>query len=198
MKLICTGDSLVNGFPFSRRDSFPSIIARKTGIKVINIGMNGITADDTAAYLRNALKDQSVTPEDPEKDDDLDAVLISCGSNDFMMGISGCEDVLGQIKVMAAEAKAAGMSVYICAPPLTDPSKASIMWMPGVDYERVNDDLKQYRELLKEFADAAGDNVHFIDIQSAYTGLAKYSDGVHPTKEGYELIADTAIAAIGL
>ena len=229
MKIICAGDSLVNGFPFSRIDSFPSIIARKTGIEVTNIGMNGITADDTAAYLNRTLTEMGVADRSSSKTDDIimdnstsdiqgssipDAVLISCGSNDFMMGISTPEDVSRLINVMAAQAHAAGVSdVFVCAPPLTDPSKASVMWMPGVDYERVNRDLKEYRDLLEQFAINSNDHIdetptsknldsemhiakkhiHFVDVQSAYTRLAKYSDGVHPTKEGYQLIADTII-----
>ena len=265
MKILCAGDSLVNGFPFSRMDSFPSIIARKTGIEVTNIGMNGITADDTAAYLNRTLTEMGVADRSSSKTDDIimdnstsdiqgssipDAVLISCGSNDFMMGISTPEDVSRLINVMAAQAHAAGVSdVFVCAPPLTDPSKASVMWMPGVDYERVNRDLKEYRDLLEQFAINSNDHIdetptsknleneklnektnkklneklnekfnegivdnkeqddknldsemhiakkhiHFVDVQSAYTRLAKYSDGVHPTKEGYQLIADTII-----
>jgi lysophospholipase L1-like esterase len=56
MRLLCCGDSLVNGFPFPRANSFPSLIAEEMGIEVRNIGMNGITATDTAHFLSQELR----------------------------------------------------------------------------------------------------------------------------------------------
>ena len=95
---------------------------------------------------------------------------------------------------MAASAFGYGVcSFYVCAPPLTDPDKAQYMWMPGISYELINRQLEEYRQLLSELADG---NIHFIDIQTAYKSYAKYVDGVHPTAEGYELIADTVAESL--
>ena len=73
MKLLCVGDSLVNGYPYPRSISFPSAVARETGFDVVNMGMNGITADDTERVLDRALGSADAMP----GSDMPDAVLIS-------------------------------------------------------------------------------------------------------------------------
>lgn len=185
MKILCSGDSLVNGFPYPRSHSFPSVLARETGIDVTNIGMNGITAGDVSRMLISKLD------EDP-----FDAVLISCGSNDFMLGTAGPAQVCDIVSKMCDDAIGKGVSdIFVCAPPLTDPGQAQRMWMPGVSYESVNEQLEEYGQLLSELS-LGSSAVHFIDIQAAYRSFAKYADGVHPTKEGYALIANAVAYAI--
>lgn len=191
LKLICAGDSLVNGYPFPRSKSFPSVLARKTGFEIDNIGMNGITARDVSRVLDSKL---AICAQEKETGDNPDAVLISCGSNDFMLSTGDPAQVCGIISEMAASAFGYGVcSFYVCAPPLTDPDQAQYMWMPGISYELINRQLEEYRQLLSELADG---NIHFIDIQTAYKSYAKYVDGVHPTAEGYELIADTVAESL--
>ena len=196
MRLLCVGDSLVNGFPYPRSSSFPSVVAQKTGFDVVNMGMNGITADDTERVLDRALGSADAMP----GSDMPDAVLISCGSNDFMMGCAGPKDILRLVVRMASRAHKAGVSeVYVCAPPLTDPEKASRLWMPGVDYGKVNDMLAEYKSLIEEYSQGGGEalsSFRFIDIQSGYSGFGKYADGVHPTEEGYRLIGDIVASSL--
>ena len=180
MKLFCYGDSLVNGYPFPRNNSFPSILAKKTGADIQNHGMNGITAGDVFRVLEGDLADGT------------DAVLISCGSNDFMLGSMSPRQVTYTVSKMTDISSARGVKkIFICAPPLTDPAQAAIMWMPGISYEQVNRHLEEYRQLLeRSFDGPASEKMHFIDIQTDYKKYAKYIDGVHPTAEGYELIAE--------
>lgn len=101
---------------------------------------------------------------------------------------------------MASRAHKAGVSeVYVCAPPLTDPEKASRLWMPGVDYGKVNDMLAEYRSLIEEYSQGGAkalSSFRFIDIQSGYSGFGKYADGVHPTEEGYRLIGDIVASSL--
>lgn len=206
MKILCSGDSLVNGFPYARSHSFPSVLARETGIEVTNIGMNGITAGDVSRMLRSKLNEDS-----------FDAVLISCGSNDFMLGTAGPAQVCDIVSKMCDDAISKGVrDIYVCAPPLTDPEQAQRMWMPGVSYEFVNSQLEEYGQLLAKLSRDHGKTdssdktpasqtaissdtqtaVHFIDIQAAYRSFARYADGVHPTEEGYALIANAVAYAI--
>ena len=193
MKLLCCGDSLVNGFPFPRSFSFPSIIADETGIEVRNIGINGITAADAAYYFKTKIGNH--------RSSYFDAVLISCGSNDFMLGMSGPGDVCSDVETMCALSAECGIrQIYICSPPLTNPEQASGFWMPGVPYEKVNEDLKTYAGLLKNlvsgFRHAPNADITFIDIQKAYQDYGRYHDGVHPTKAGYRFIAETIISKL--
>lgn len=198
LKITCAGDSLVNGYPFPRIKSFPSVLTRKTGLETDNIGMNGITARDVSRVLDSKL---AVCAQEKESGAVPDAVLISCGSNDFMLGTAGPAQVCDIVSEMAASAFGYGVhSVYVCAPPLTDPDQAQYMWMPGISYELINRQLEEYRQLLSDLSASArpdsDGNIHFIDIQTAYRTYAKYVDGVHPTAEGYELIADAVAAAL--
>ena len=49
-KLVAIGNSITNGFPFRRSQSFPSILRELTGYEVINKGNNGETTEQV--FLR--------------------------------------------------------------------------------------------------------------------------------------------------
>ncbi|NCA78125.1 MAG: GDSL family lipase, partial [Alphaproteobacteria bacterium] len=44
-KLVCIGNSITNGFPLKRSQSFPALIREATGWEVINKGNNGETTE---------------------------------------------------------------------------------------------------------------------------------------------------------
>ena len=73
MKVVCAGNSIVNGFPHPRSCSFPSVLRELTGWKVINKGVNG----ETTAMLAERF-DKDVISHAPEK------VIILTGTNDFI------------------------------------------------------------------------------------------------------------------
>ena len=98
-------------------------------------------------------------------------------------------EVLNRMKKLVLMAKEEGIRPVVIIPALCEPAQAREAWMDGlgVDYEKVNSQLLALGKELK----AAKDRFDFelIDIQTGYEKYHKYVDGLHPTKEGYELIA---------
>ncbi|MGI6737155.1 MAG: GDSL-type esterase/lipase family protein [Anaerovoracaceae bacterium] len=178
MKLICIGNSIVNGFPFSRTDSFPAGIARQTGWEVLNRGING---QSTAEIL--ARFDRDVLAEKPQR------MLLLTGANDFMFEICGPEAAMENIRKMLERARAAGIIATAVTPLLTDPELAAERWMPElhIDYHGVNKQLRRLAELIRTYCRRSG--CHCADAQQAYRDCAEYVDGVHPTAAGYRFLA---------
>lgn len=182
MKVVCIGNSIVNGFPFQRSKSFSSVLREETGWEVINKGINGQSTDEIKErFSIDALKHK------PDK------IVILSGANDFIFSINEPEEAIKNYEEMAKGAKEAGVQVYLAAPLLTDAPQASEFWATGVDvdYNVVNEKLKKFRELILESAKAL--NVDFIDLQKKYETFAQYVDGVHPTEEGQRFLADLLI-----
>ena len=176
MKILFCGDSITNGFPFSRKDSFPNVLADLTGIEAINVGANGISSGDVRSVFEMHV--HTTTP---------DAVHIMCGSNDFVFGSGGPEAACQNVKLMAEECLEMGITPIVAAPPLTDANMASQLWMPA-DYDSVNQVLEEYRNLLVDYCRT--NSILFFDLQEEYKKIGDYVDGVHPTVAGQKFIAE--------
>ncbi len=189
MNIACIGDSLVNGYPFSRAYSWPALLASRTGNSCFNFGVNGETSSQICRRLLPALR--SCRPE---------LVFLSGGTNDFIFTAAEPDDVMARLTQMAADAKNAGVRPALSTPLLTIPEAAWRMWADDTDYEEVNRKLKQLREQILSFCHK--DRLPCVDAQSAYETLVKqnrpadplasalYVDGIHPTMEGYSVLAD--------
>lgn len=186
------GDSIVNGFPFARKSSFPDLFGEMTGFEIRNTGMNGATSGEISRIFRSEMETARAQREK------VSTVVIMCGSNDLVMGVGSAKSALANVKEMIEAGYAAGADVVVMSPPLTDAAKAGRLWMPA-DYEAVNSELEKYRGLLEDLCEKTG--ALFVDIQSAYAefaagaeGVSAYVDGVHPTKEGQRFIAEEVAA----
>ena len=190
MKILFCGDSITNGFPFSRKDSFPNVLADLTGIKAINVGANGISSGDVRSVF-----DMHVHTTKP------DAVHIMCGSNDFVFGSGGSEAACQNVKLMAEECLELGITPIVAAPPLTDAKMASQLWMPA-DYDFVNEVLEEYRRMLMDYCRSINieneNAILFFDLQEEYKKIGDYVDGVHPTVAGQKFIAEKLRALLSL
>lgn len=188
MKIICVGDSLTYGYPFGEKDSWTGIISGKKGWEMVNLGVNGESSGEILQRVRKHeyFKDGGSKIGSENK---ADKVTIMCGSNDFVYDLGGVNDVLANTLQMVLMAKDEGIRPVVMIPALCEPAQAREAWMDGlgVDYEKVNSQLLALGKELK----AAKDRFDFelIDIQTGYEKYHKYVDGLHPTKEGYELIA---------
>ncbi|MBQ9179256.1 MAG: hypothetical protein IJ132_00460 [Firmicutes bacterium] len=176
MKILFCGDSITNGFPFSRSESFPNVLADLAGIEAINVGANGISSGDVRSVFEMHV--HTTTP---------DAVHIMCGSNDFVFGSGGAEAACENVKLMAEECLEMGITPIVAAPPLTDANMASRLWM-SADYDSVNEILEEYRHLLVDYCRA--NSILFFDLQEEYKKIGDYVDGVHPTVAGQKFIAE--------
>lgn len=176
MKIVCIGNSNVNGYPHRRSECWVSLFREKlekagTPAKVINKGANGDTSNGILSRFENdAIK------HNPE------IIIVLTGTNDFMQE-GKPETVLENLKQMNNIAKENGSKTVFLTPLLTDPKIAPHEWIEEVDYAELNEDLKRLSALL-----LAQDDLSIIDLQSQYSG--GYVDGVHPDKDGHKEIAE--------
>lgn len=192
-KLIFIGNSIVNGFPYSRGRSFPGLIRaaiseQRAGFSanVINKGANGET---TAQIL--ARFDHDVLDHQPA------AACIMTGTNDFIYREAAPDQCLQNLEHMAAKAGQAGIIPVYMTPIFVDPVKAERQWMAGlgIDYEDINRQIQDFADGIRQ----SGRLV--IDLNQAYSDFTgsledpgqAYLDGVHPTAEGYQLLAETTM-----
>jgi acyl-CoA thioesterase I len=182
MKVVCIGNSIVKGFPHRQGQSFPSVLREKTGWQVINKGVNG---DTTAMVLQRFSTD--VLAHQPDK------VLILTGANDFIYQVAGPVEAMKNIEQMIEMAQAKGIVPVLLTPLQCNSSQAEQEWMSGglVDYKEVNYKLSELSTLIRSAASARG--CAMVDLGLKYMGFGNYHDGLHPTVEGQEWIAQWII-----
>lgn len=182
MKVVCIGNSIVKGFPHRQGQSFPSILREKMGWKVINKGVNG---DTTAMILQRFPTD--VLAHQP------DIVLILTGTNDFIYQTANPEEAAKNIELMIEMAQEKRIEPVLMTPIQCNPDQAAQQWMTGetVDYQLVNEKLRELSMLIRCVADGKGCTL--VDLELKYKRFGKYHDGLHPTVEGQEWIAQGII-----
>lgn len=183
MKIVCIGNSIVNGFPHRRSQCFASLWRQASGHEIINKGENGdITPNIYARFEKDVISHKP------------SAAVILTGTNDFIYQVCSPEETMGWLDKMAALSKTKSIDVILMTPLLVDVSLAERHWMPDVDYAMVNEKLKVLRSLMLEYGDKNG--VRIIDAQDLFYRLYTKEnvsdyllDGLHPTVLGHETIA---------
>lgn len=190
MKIICVGDSLTCGYPYPQKDSWTEILAKEFKWEMPNFGVNG---ESSGEILTRVMKEGYFNNKGREtgSNEPADKAAIMCGSNDFVYGLGSVNDVLANTLQMALMAKREGIQPKIIIPILCNPKQAEEAWLDGmgVDYENVNRQLMILGEELKRAC--ANFDFDVIDLQNKYKNFNKYTDGLHPTKEGYVFIANS-------
>lgn len=185
IKIVCIGNSITNGFPYPRSQSFPSVIRESTGYDVINKGNNGETTADVLARFRHDVLNHKP-----------DVVTIMTGTNDFIYNTDTPESAMEKIKIMCQWAADAGIRVILMTSLLTDAPRAQREWLDTMDtdYDEVNRKILEYDRLMREYGNA--EEITVLDTQRAYMDYAKekgseaaFHDGLHPTSEGYRFLA---------
>lgn len=191
----------MNGFPMSRGRSFPGLVraAIKNGeasfhADVINKGVNGETTADILCRF-----DHDVLDHEPA------AVFIMTGTNDFIYREADPAGCMENLSEMARRAREAGILPVYMTPISVCEKKASRMWMAGIgiDYEKISEQIEDFADRIRESGEL------FIDTGDAWREYAcgaegkpadqpldgnVWLDGVHPTPEGYEFLADAVLA----
>lgn len=175
MKLVCIGNSIVRGAPGPREKSFCAVLEKLTGWEVVNKGVESQTTMELMERFQEDVVDQRP-----------DMVLILNGPADFTFLGMKAEDSGRNYFAMARKAADAGIVPVLITPMLTEPKKASVMWLKrqNIDYHVINHKLQQLRDIFLEgpFATA--------DLQQAYPKCGQTVDGIHPTEEGYAFIGN--------
>lgn len=97
--VVCFGDSITHGFGMPGNQSYPALLERLLGIRVINAGVDGDTAE--GALVRVESDVLRYAP---------DLVIIEFGANDYLAGLDGAaatrnlEQAVAKIKGSGAEA----------------------------------------------------------------------------------------------
>jgi len=174
-RIVAFGDSLTAGLGVAAEEAYPARLQRRLDerglrYRVINAGVSG---DTTAGGLRRV---DWVLKSRPE------FVILELGGNDGLRGLN-----LQQTKANLAEiiqrCQAASVKVILAGMKL--PPNYGADYIKG--FEAIYPALaKQYRLTLIPF---------FLDGVAGSTSLNQ-ADGIHPTSEGYRIIADKALETL--
>ena len=167
-KIIAIGDSITKGFPDDY--TWTKIVARKLDLPIENVGMKGETYTGILMRL-----DKDVISKEP------DFCIITAGTNDLSLGYE-IQDIKKSIKEIIVELEKEGIIPVIGVP------------IPTID-EYIEKKLKTLRSWITAVC------AHTIPFDKAfdYDNLlsgAMLSDGVHPTHEGHDRMADACASEL--
>ena len=187
-KLICHGDSLTQASDLDRPSIWPSRVADRLKIDVINSGIGG----DTTAGLLSRFYPEVV-------DHHPDWVLLMGGTNDLWWDLD-LRLIQANIFTMTCQADHNGIIPLVGLPPpiLVKNARLQDFAGPAGGYARFVEQLKM---LVKALELAAGQNeVPCLDFHTPFLDdaghpIEKYflDDGLHPNQAGHHLMADITI-----
>jgi len=192
-RIVCIGDSLTYGFGVYPEASFPYILGEMLHTECINKGVCGDCTSGMAARFY-----EDVTALKP------DIVVITGGSNDILNGWP-LQQTLEFMHEMTDTALRGGAAVFAGIPMCIDAAEMAADGFPVQMAERMVAKFKAYKEALvrlcEEKSGGSSDSrpVRYIDFQSEYPRMMRlsgkrywFADGLHPTKEGYYVMAEIA------
>jgi len=168
-RIVFLGDSLAAGLHLSSEQAFPAVLQRKLAdeglpFRLVNAGVSGDTTAGGLSRIDWILKQSP------------DWVVVELGGNDGLRG-QPVAAIEANLRAIIAKVEDAGAGVVLLG-----------QVMPpnyGPDYTR------EFRELYDEIA---ADNalVYVPFFLEGVGGVAELNlpDGIHPTAEGHELIAE--------
>lgn len=182
MKIICLGDSLTYGFGVRRSKVWTKLAQDKSGIEIINEGINGDTSGGMLARFYNAVCAKSP-----------DAVFIMGGANDLIAG-ADLGTVKSNIMSMTHQSIAKYIDPIIGIPARIIPENVRNDWAEFSDFTRVSKEIEKYHDWIIEFCKTF--NVKYVDFYSEFEKEAQtntedlYLDGLHFNERGNEIMAE--------
>lgn len=181
--IICVGDSITYGYGVSDSESYPSVLAQLMGenTQVLNYGVNGATGTSDNAMSYSSLSVYSLCQES-----EADVYVVMLGTNDAHEDFWDKEKYLTSMKSMLDAFKLANPNaeIYLMQPPAVFSSGISDNIIKGELHDAVSHLAKEYKAELIDLYAMTKNNENF------------FSDGVHPTAEGYATIAQKIYDAI--
>ena len=201
MILACLGDSLTYGYGIPRPRVWTTLLARRTGMDVRNKGINGDTTGGMLARFQHDVVQVGA-----------DAVLLMGGFNDLALG-AGLGAVKANFFALVQHSFSARVRPVLGVPipvhaPITFPLLGSVdLPRACADYAALHQWL---RVLAQDFSLLCVDfSLLFCSLPAqgtttgATTGAAPdppdalYTDGLHPSEAGHELMARQAASVFG-
>jgi len=170
--IVALGDSITWGYPNGPTAGWVRRVSDHLGCEIINLGVNGDTLEDLRGRLDRAI------------DHHPWAVVVSGGTNDASLGRS-FDDMAADLVAIGERLDAAGIVTIIGdPPPHGDPH-----------CERDLDSLRHFVNTL-----AGKRHYRVIPFQRAFLDIEgnliaeRMLDTTHPSLEGYQAMADIAVA----
>ena len=175
LRIVAFGDSLTAGLGVSPDESYPAQLQQRLAalpyhVRVINAGVSG---DTTAGGVRRVPWVLNSKP---------DIVVLELGGNDGLRGLSldqtkqNLEQIIQRLQAGGAQVILAGMKL----PPNYGQDYSS-------GFEAMYPDLaRRYRLPFIPF---------FLEGVAA-SAMLNQADGIHPTKEGYRIVADHVLTVL--
>ncbi len=186
--LLCLGDSITYGYGVRRRAAWPSLVAARKGICVVNAGIPGDTTGGMLARLDRELK--AHTP---------DAVLLLGGVNDILL--EGTDqharsNMFAMLQHVLADRRSP--LIGIC----TEVSETvEAPWLNLVSFECLSSCALAYAEWLGQLGKTF--NIPVVDFRSDFHAAMLeaphadwYVDGIHPSEQGHQVMAATLERAL--
>ncbi|KUK36523.1 MAG: acyl-CoA thioesterase [Thermacetogenium sp.] len=173
-KIVCLGDSLTYGYPYGLEASWVNYVSRNSSFELVNAGVNGDTLEDMVGrYERDVRRHRP------------DAVVILGGTNDAHCSEISCDQAIYCLGKIIASALKDGIRPVVATPiPVADDDAVNAKLQRIVsDARRLSEEL---RLSLLDFA------APFYNGQGAIREEL-YIDGVHPNRDGYEVMGKTAL-----
>jgi acyl-CoA thioesterase I len=174
-RIVAFGDSLTAGLGVAAEEAYPARLQRRLDEKglryrVINAGVSG---DTTAGGVRRV---DWVLKSRP------DLVILELGGNDGLRGLK-LDETKANLERIIKRCQAASVTVILAGMKL--PPNYGTEYTKG--FEAIHPALaKQYRLTLIPF---------FLDGVAGSASLNQ-ADGIHPTSEGYRIIADKVLETV--
>lgn len=181
-KLVCLGDSLTYGFGVPRQHTWPTLVAKRTGMEVINAG---ITGDTTGGML--ARFDSDVVARSPQ------AVLLMGGCNDIFFSGSSMQ-ARSNMSAMAHQAIARSIMPFIGIPILAAHRRCAWQELCHPCAEQA---MADYVQWLFDFCRVF--QITVVDFQRDFAYAMVHCaqplhlpDGQHASAQGHRVMARTA------
>ena len=182
MKILCIGDSLTFGYGVGHNNSWVNLI-NDLKFSTINKGVNGDTSTGILSRIYPTL-----TWYKP------DIWLIMCGSNDLLVGKS-IKSIIENIDLITKDCLNLKVIPIVIAPPKIYSDLALKYWDSSLNYTKLNNKLENLSKELKNFT--FQNNIKFINITNSLPlHYSNYSDGLHLSKKGNKILAETIKKAL--
>ena len=171
-RIVAFGDSLTAGLGVRADESYPALLQRKLDdlkypYRVINAGVSG---DTTAGGLRRVPWILNTKPE---------VVILELGANDGLRGLD-IEQTKNNLRQIVERLRAAGAAVILAG--MKQPPNY------GQDYTTRFESI--YPALAREYGLPL---ISFFLEGVGGASSLNQADGIHPTKEGYEIIVEQVL-----
>ncbi|MDF0675859.1 MAG: arylesterase [Nitrospira sp.] len=174
-RIVAFGDSLTAGLGVEADESYPAQLQRRLDslgyhYRVINAGVSG---DTTAGGLRRVPWILNNKPE---------LVILELGANDGLRGLS-IDHAKSNLRQIIRQLQEGGTTVVL----------AGMKLPPNYGHEYTARFEAMYRVLAKENELAL---IPFFLEGVGGSSSLNQADGIHPTKEGYEIIVDQVLKVL--